>query len=387
VATKTAKAGKKSTSRAKAPAVKAKKATVRKGPPKRAAKPAAKAKPKPAAKARAASTQKTAAKPKPAPTRKEAAKPKAPAKPKAAAKPKQNEPLDLTRFPTEAVTQSERWICLACVGDVFLRHLGLAQKTAQAEIKRYTPSLEELRAERATRPFYDAVSEDGHCPYCASPSKWHARLTTYRIESGKATDAARRELMKSLPSTGGKFAILEEKATQQQAFFEWLEAASVHLDFDDPAWLMQASMRYLGRKEPKVDWHQQFAEVRTIRRSRFLEEGWEIDTGRLFLAPMLFDELLLVQYLLSRSHKAGGLTFEGRYTLAELFARLRNAGYLRAVNIAAANPSDAIEKLLEHLSGGEAAVKFYHIVDRRDFLEKTKLLESQRPPRAKLGER
>ena len=27
----------------------------------------------------------------------------------------------------------------------------------------------------------------------------------------------------------------------------------------------------------------------------------------------------------------GGLTLEGRYTLAELFARLRNAGYLRAV--------------------------------------------------------
>jgi hypothetical protein len=216
----------------------------------------------------------------------------------------------------------ERSICLACVADVFMRQLGLSQKTAQAEIRRYTPSLEELRTESPSRPFFTEAAEDGRCPYSGSPAKWHAQLTVYRIESGKATDALRRELVKSLPDTGGKFVVLEEKATQQQAFFEWLEAASVHLDFDDPNWLMQASMRYLGRKEPKVDWQEQFRNVRSIRRSRFLEEGWEVDNGRLFLAPVLFDELLLVQYLLSRSHKAGGLTLEGRYTLAFAECRL-----------------------------------------------------------------
>ena len=32
---------------------------------------------------------------------------------------------------------------------------------------------------------------------------------------------------------------------------------------------------------------------------------------------MLFDELLLVQYLVSRSQLAGGLTLERRYTLPE----------------------------------------------------------------------
>jgi hypothetical protein len=334
---------------------------------------------------------------KPAIRKKTAQTPAAPAKTKAkttkaktAPPPRVKEPvesLDLSRFPNESLARFERSICLACVADVFLRHLRLAQKTAQTEIKRYTPSLDELRAERTTRPFFDAADDDGHCPYCGSPAKWHARLATYRIESGKASDAARRDLIKSLPVTGGKFAVLEEKATHQQAFFEWLEAASVHLNFDDPIWLMVASARYLGRKAPKVDWHEQFQNVRMVRRSRFLEEGWEIDNGRLFLAPVLFDELLLVQYLLSRSRKGGGLTLEGRYTLAELFARLRNAGYLRAVGVAAQNPSDAIEQLLEHLSGGGTAVKFYYIVDRRDFLEKAKLLESQKPPRPKLGER
>jgi len=93
------------------------------------------------------------------------------------------------------------------------------------------------------------------------------------------------------------------------------------------------------------------------------------------LAPLLFDELLLVQYLVSRSHKAAGLTLEGRYTLLELFARLRNAGYLRAAGIQAQNPGDALEQLVAYLGGGEAAIRFYHIVDRRDFLEKAKNLK------------
>jgi hypothetical protein len=93
--------------------------------------------------------------------------------------------------------------------------------------------------------------------------------------------------------------------------------------------------------------------------------------------------LLLVQYLASRSQKAGGLTLEGRYTLPELFTRLRNAGYLRAVEVHAHNPSDALEQLLDHLSGGETALKFYHIVDRRDLVEKAKSLREEKPPKPK----
>jgi hypothetical protein len=152
---------------------------------------------------------------------------------------------------------------------------------------------------------------------------------------------------------------------------------------DDSVWLRDVSRHYLSRKEPKTDWQAQFAQVHTIRRSRRLETGWEIDHDRLFLAPTLYDELLLVQYLISRSHKAGGLTLEGRYTLAELFARLRNSGYLRAVGVHAQSPADALEQLVTYLGGGETAIKFYHVVDRRDFLEKVKSLKLIRPPRSK----
>uniref|UniRef100_Q022T1 Uncharacterized protein n=1 Tax=Solibacter usitatus (strain Ellin6076) TaxID=234267 RepID=Q022T1_SOLUE len=301
-------------------------------------------------------------------------------KPKAARK---APPLDLSVFPPESVAALERRLCLACVLDVFTRHLHLAARTAHLEIKRFTPSIAELYAPGAARPWFEDQPPQDFCPYCGSASKWHTRLLVYRIESGKATDALRRELVKSLPQSENQFLILEEKATQQHAFFEWLDKIGKGLDLEDPAWLREISRHYLGRKEPKTDWTAHFGQIHSIRRSRHLVTGWEIDNDRLFLAPHLFDELLLVQYLVSRSYKAGGLTFEGRYTLQELFARLRRSGYLRALDINTRNPADALEQLVAYLSGGESAIRFYHIVDRRDFLEKVKSLRLVKPPKPK----
>jgi hypothetical protein len=177
--------------------------------------------------------------------------------------------------------------------------MGLARTTAQIEIKRYAPPLAEMNAPETTRPYFIAQAPKDPCPYCGSPSKWHAKLSIYRIEGGKATDTARRELVKSLPKLGNEFVVLEEKATQQHAFFEWLEKVSAGLDFDNPSWLREIGRHYLSRTEPKVDWSVTFKQIHAIRRSRRLESGWEVDSGRLFLAPVLFDELLLVHYLVS----------------------------------------------------------------------------------------
>jgi hypothetical protein len=177
--------------------------------------------------------------------------------------------------------------------------------------------------------------------------------------------------------------IIEEKATRQHAFFEWLDKVSVGLDFEDPGWLRKVSQHYLSRKEPKIDWQAKFEQIHSIRRSRRVESGWELENGRLFLAPTFFDELLLVQYLVSRSHKSGGLTLEGRYTLPELISRLRNAGYLRVSGIHAHNPADALEQLITYLGGGEAGIKFYHIVDRREFLEQVRSLRLMKLPKWK----
>src|SRR5258708_22566373 len=63
-------------------------------------------------------------------------------------------PLDVSALPPESVRQLEKWICLACVLDVFTRHIGLTPKAAHLEIKRYTPPVAELYASAMTRPYF-----------------------------------------------------------------------------------------------------------------------------------------------------------------------------------------------------------------------------------------
>ena len=134
-----------------------------------------------------------------------------------------------------------------------------------------------------------------------------------------------------------------------------------------------------------MDWDAEFAGVRSVRRSKELEDGWKKEDGWLFLAAMIFDEVLAIQYLLSRSQKSGGITFEGRKTVQELVSRLRQSGYLRHIGVHAHEPGDVLEQLLDHLSGGDAALKFHYILDRRDFLDKLAVLKSARVPKLHLG--
>jgi hypothetical protein len=136
------------------------------------------------------------------------------------------------------------------VWDVFTRHLKVAPRTARREIKHYTPSISELCAPTFTRPWFNRPAQN-LCPYCGSSSKWLARFDIYRIEGGKTTDALRRELIKPLPQSDNQFVVLEEKNTQQHAFYEWLDKISTSLDLDDPVWLREVSRHYLMRKEPK----------------------------------------------------------------------------------------------------------------------------------------
>lgn len=117
--------------------------------------------------------------------------------------------LDLSKFPPGAVTEYSTLVCLACTFDIFTAQLGLAPRTAYSEIKRYAPTVQELTAPVAVRPFFDSDEKLAHCPYCNAARRWHARLETYRIEGGKATDAARRAFVKSLPQKDGQFQLIE----------------------------------------------------------------------------------------------------------------------------------------------------------------------------------
>ncbi len=279
--------------------------------------------------------------------------------------------LDLSDFPPGTVTAYTRLLCLACIFDLFTKQLGLAPRTTYSEIKRHAPTVAELTAPAPVRPYFDSAEKHPRCPHCAAAKRWHARFATYRIEGGKATDAPRRALVKSLPKTEDQFLLLEVRATRRTVFFEWLDALWRTLDFNDETWLLRATRAYLERIEPKTDWAEAFNGVRSVRRSQRLAAGWERDGARLFLAPALYHDALLVQYLVSRSQAHGGVTMEGRLTLNELVRRLRYAGYL-AAHGGGGDQFDVLEKLIEDLTGGDGAIKLHYLVDRRDFLAKVK---------------
>jgi hypothetical protein len=107
---------------------------------------------------------------------------------------------------------------------------------------------------------------------------------------------------------------------------------------------------YLERREPKTNWDEAFDELRAVRRSSRLSEGWERDGARLFLAPRLYSEAVLIQYLVSRSQSHGGMTLEGRLTLMELIRRLRYSGYLDQIGVTEREPGEVFEKLIDHLA-------------------------------------
>lgn len=329
--------------------------------------------------------------------------------------------LDLKDFPPGTVTEYTTLVCLACIFDIFTKQLGLAPRTAFSEVKRHTPEVKELTSRGAMRPYFDSDEKHPHCPYCGSAKRWLARFDTYCIEGGKTTDTPRRALVRKLPKADDQFLVIEKKSDSRVVFFEWLDTLGGNLEFDGESWLAEATRMYLGRREPKTDWEKVFADLRTIRRSNRLTEGWERDGGRLFLAPALYSEALLIQYLVSRAQAHGGLTLEGRLTLMELIRRLRYSGYLEQIGITEREPGEVFEKLIDHLasthewasvrteSGSDRltakkktakkkaakkgakkkagkkkalppepevavteAVKLHYVIDRRDFLEKVK---------------
>jgi hypothetical protein len=279
--------------------------------------------------------------------------------------------LDFSDFPPGTVTEYTTLVCLACIFDIFTKQIGLAPRSAYTEIKRYSPTVEELTSRKAVRPFFDSDEKHPRCPYCNAAKRWHARLDTHCIEGGKTTDAPRRKLVKTVEKKKDQFSVLELKSNRRNAFFDWLDTLRITLDLDESSWLLEATRAYLERKLPKENWEKVFDGLRTVRPSSRLDDGWERDGARLFLAPPLYNESLLVQYLVSRSHEHGGRTLEGRLTLMELLRRMRKGGYLAAHSIEGVDQFEIFEKLLDEVAGS-GQLKLYYIVDRREFIEKVK---------------
>lgn len=285
--------------------------------------------------------------------------------------PAQIRELDFSEFPPGTVTEYTTLVCLACIFDIFTKQLGLAPRSAYSEIKRYAPSIEELTSRMATRPFFDSNDKHPRCPYCDAAKRWHARLDTFSIEGGKTTDGPRRALFKGLQKKADRFQLSELKTDRRAAFFDWLDTQRISLDFDKPEWLLESARAFLERREPKTDWSEVFENLRSVRPSSRISERWEVDGNRLFLAPTLYNELLLVQYLVSRSQEHGGRTLEGRLTLMDLIRRIRRGGYLNTHGIDATDQFEILDKMVDEVAG-TGNLKLYFVVDRKEFLEKVK---------------
>jgi glutaredoxin len=277
--------------------------------------------------------------------------------------------FDLSAFPPGTATLSQRYVCLACIFDVFTKQLKMAPKTAYAAVRGHAPTLEELTGD-AARPYFESDDRNPRCPYCESAKRWLAELRLVRVEGSRSTVEARKAFAKSLPKAAGQVLTVEKKASRRELLFEWLDALGEKYDFDDPAWLIDCTRAFLEKREPKADWAAEFPGVRQIRKSQRLDSGWEREGPKLYLAPELYYEALLVQYLVSRSHRSGGLTLEGRMTIAELLRRLR--GYARHHKIEGDDPLEFLENLVDSIDPGGASVKLVYFIDRREFLEKSK---------------
>src|SRR5215217_2139104 len=147
--------------------------------------------------------------------------------------------LDFSDFPRGTATEYTTLVCLACIFDIFTKQIGLAPRSAYSEIKRYSPTVEELTSRKAIRPFFDSEEKHPRCPYCDAAKRWHARLNTHCIEGGKITDVPRRKLLKTLKKD--HFALQEVKSDRRGAFFDWLDTLRISLDLNDPAWLLEAT--------------------------------------------------------------------------------------------------------------------------------------------------
>ncbi|HEX7294480.1 MAG TPA: hypothetical protein VF251_01930 [Pyrinomonadaceae bacterium] len=283
----------------------------------------------------------------------------------------QTRELDFSDFPPGTVTEYTTLVCLACIFDIFTKQFGLAPRSAYSEIKRYAPSIKELTSRTAVRPFFDSDEKHPRCPYCDAAKRWHARFDTHTIEGGKTTDAPRRALCKLLQKKTERFQVLELKSNRREAFFDWLDTLRISIDFSNPNWLIESTRAYLERREPKTEWVTLFEAVRAVRPSSRISEGWELDGSRLFLAPDLYNEVLVVQYLVSRAQEHGGRTLEGRLTLMELIRRIRRGGYLNSHGIATTDQFEILDQLVDEVAGS-GNLKLYYVVDRREFLEKVK---------------
>ena len=273
--------------------------------------------------------------------------------------------------PPALLSERSVQVCLKCGFDLMTRQMGLAARTAYSEMKKFVPASSNFQG-RADRPLFPSSKRKRKCPYCDAARSW---ITTIRkIEIDEHRDARKpiRAVLASIKKKPAEYSILKEARSPVEVFSDWLERTSSNLDFESEDWPLDAALAFLERREPGADWSD-IHEVTRIQLSRRTENDWEKAGSRIFVSPSLYGDLLVVQYLLSKTHLHGALTFEGRLTLFEFFHRLRRLGYLESKGIQADDPSTMLESAIASIAG-EGDVKPHFVIDRSAYLDQLKNL-------------
>lgn len=277
-------------------------------------------------------------------------------------------------IPNSALSVTSLAVCLKCAFDFFTKQLKLSVQKAYSELKKHVPEETDFTGASTSRPHFFVTEEVTHCPYCNGSKQWFAQFLAYRIDAHPSFEKERKKLWTALRKEPDRFTIWKPERTPMQVFSEWLDRLKRSLDFEDDNWLIHVGLEQIKRSAPSNQWNEILKNgVRRIQISRQLEGDWNYEEGRLYVSPIIYGDILMVQHLLSRSHLHGGRTFEGRLTLQELIWRLRRMGYLEARQIEAHEPFEIFEQAVTRLvDSGPAAV--YYAVDRSQYLEKLKAI-------------
>jgi hypothetical protein len=274
-------------------------------------------------------------------------------------------------IPESLLSERTVKVCLKCGFDLMTKQLGLARRTAYTEMRKFAPASADFRRQ-LERPLFTGSPRKVRCPYCDAAKRWIATIRLLGIDEHREARKNIRPLLTALKTKPEEYITLKENRSAVDVFSDWLERTSLGLDFEGEMWLRDAAIAYLQRREPMADWSDA-ENINHIFLSRRLDEGWERVGNRLYLSPALYGDVLVVQYLIGRTHLHGALTFEGRLTPFEFFHRLRRLGYLEKRGIAANDPGSLLEAAIEALAAvGE--IKPRYVIDRTDYLKQLKTL-------------
>jgi hypothetical protein len=272
-------------------------------------------------------------------------------------------------IPRSLVYEVSLTVCLKCAFDFFAKQLKLAPRTAYSELKKHVPEESDFTGAATSRPHFFEGPDRDRCPYCNAAKRWFGRFNALRIDSHPSIEKERKKLWSALKKDPDRFALWTREKTPLEIFSEWLDRLKRRSNLEGDEWLMPAALEAVQRNHPSADLDGAIqAGVNRVQISRQLGSPWSYAKGWLHVSPEAYGDMLLVQYLISRSHLHGGRTFEGRLTLKELITRLRRIGYFESSAIQFSDLYQALEQSVDKLvASGPTAV--YYAVDRGEYLK------------------